>query len=90
MSGDRGGYAPFENAIRVFRDGWLAVAIFKNDYREQTYYDSVIFRRIRLSNRYGWVRGANMKHEDLKQLVPLLHAASEWIGQNKFKKITPT
>ena len=75
------GYDPFREAVQVFRDGWLAVCVYRNDHHGRTYHDSVIFRRIRMTGRFGWVRGTNLKHEDLRQLIPLLSAASEWIGQ---------
>lgn len=73
---------PFDGAAQVFRDGWLAVAIYRNAIDDgRVFYDSVIYRRVQQGRAPKWIRGANLKRDDIRQLIPLLTQADTWIAR---------
>lgn len=65
--------------VRMFREGYLAVHIFKNVHEHRTFYDIVILRKIRREAQQEYTRYANLKPYDLPSLMVLLKAAEEFL-----------
>jgi hypothetical protein len=65
-------------------DGYLSVCIYRNINHGMVYYDTVIYRKIRLKNWGGskYQRGANLKMKDLPILIDLLKVADEYFREN--------
>jgi len=64
---------------RMFREGYVAVHIYVNVYKNRTFYDIVIARKIRKNGKQEYVRGANLKPTDLPALAVLLRAADDYL-----------
>lgn len=58
--------------VRMFREGYLSVCVYKNVYERKTFYDVVIYRKIKTNGGYDYKRGANLKSTDLPVLLKLL------------------
>ena len=72
---------------RMLASGNLSVHIFKHVTSDRTYYDTVIYRKIRVGSgngkkRYEYRRGANLKPDDLLTLSDLLQEAHTFIELN--------
>lgn len=65
--------------VRMFREGYVAVHIYMNVYKNRTFYDIVIARKIKRDGKQEYVRGANLKPSDLPALQVLLTAADEFL-----------
>jgi hypothetical protein len=66
--------------IKMFRDGYLSVCIFRNIDHGQLFYDTVIYRKIKESDGQSrWIRGANFKPADLDTLARLIRDASTYL-----------
>lgn len=65
---------------RMFRDGYVAVLVYVNVYVNKTFYDIVITRKIKRNDKQEYVRGANLKPDDIDSLVVLLNAAKDYIS----------
>lgn len=60
--------------VRMFKEGYVSICIYKNVYENKVFYDIVIYRKIK-NNKDGspiYKRGANLKPIDLKDLLVLL------------------
>jgi len=66
--------------VRMFREGYLALHIYKNVYSTHTFYDIVIARKIRRNNVQEYVRGTNLKPQDLPDLKVLIEAAEDYLA----------
>lgn len=67
----------------MFREGYLALHIYKNVHENRTFYDVVIMRKIKRDSKQEYVRGANLKPSDLPALRVLTQAAEEFLGSVK-------
>ena len=65
--------------VRMFREGYLAIHIYKNVHENRTFYDIVILRKIKKDGKQEYVRGANLKPSDLPALEVLTKAARDFI-----------
>jgi len=64
---------------RMFREGYLALSIYKNVYEFKTFYDIVISRKVKKPEGQVYVRGANLKPSDFSDLEVLLKATQEYL-----------
>lgn len=77
----------YSRLLRVFREGYISVVVYKNCHEYRTFFDTVIFRKIKvkcngkrdLHNGSMYKRGANLKPEDLPIVIRLLIEAAEFI-----------
>ena len=65
--------------VRMFREGYLAVHIYKNVHENRVFYDVVVMRKIKKDTKQEYVRGANLKPTDLPALAVLIQAAQEFL-----------
>lgn len=65
--------------VRMFREGYLAIYVYKNVHEYHVFYDIVILRKIKKNGVQEYVRGANLKPTDLSVLNTLLVATQEYI-----------
>jgi len=65
--------------VRMFREGYLALQIYMNVHMKRTFYDIVILRKIRYEGNQKYVRGANLKPQDIPHLEILMQAAKEFL-----------
>lgn len=66
--------------MRMLREGFLSVCIYKNVHQNKTFYDIVVYRKVKSGNDdYQWKRGTNLKPSDLPHLIVLLTAAEEYL-----------
>lgn len=63
----------------MFREGYLALHIYKNVHEHRVFYDVVIMRKIKRGPSQEYVRGANLKPADLQALRVLTQAAEEFL-----------
>lgn len=63
----------------MFREGYLALHIYKNVHEHRVFYDVVIMRKIKRETKQEYVRGANLKPSDLPALRVLTQAAEEFL-----------
>jgi len=62
------------------KEGYLSVHVFLNvDSVGHKYYDTVVYRKIKTNGGFEYVRGANLKPQDLPVLIRLLAEASEFL-----------
>jgi hypothetical protein len=74
------GKQKYSSLKRMFREGYLSVCVYKNVYEHKTFYDVVIYRKIRIANgEYDYRRGANLKPSDLPVLQQLLKEVSDFL-----------
>ena len=71
--------------IKIFREDYVSVSIYRNTYDAKVYYDIVPNRLIWVrqddgSKKREWKRGANFKPADLFALVRLLMQALELLS----------
>lgn len=77
------GHGPkkYSRMVRMYKEGYISVAIYKNVYEKKTYFDIVIYRKIRLPDGSNdFKRGANLKPEDLPILADLLDEANDYLA----------
>lgn len=65
---------------RMFREGYLSVCVYKNVYERRTFFDIVIYRKIKLTEGYNYKRGANLKPTDLPVLEKLLGEVQDFLA----------
>lgn len=66
--------------VRMLREGFLSVCIYKNVHQNRTFFDIVIYRKVKDGkDSFKWKRGTNLKPTDLSHLVTLLVAAEEYL-----------
>lgn len=58
----------FSRLLRVYNSDYLRVCIYENAYTNVTFYDVVIYRKV----KSDYVRGANLKPTDVPILIELL------------------
>jgi len=74
------GRKKYGRLVRMFREGYLAVHIYKNVHENRVFYDIVILRKIKVKqSKQEYVRGANLKPSDLSALLVLTQAAEEYM-----------
>jgi len=64
----------YSRLVRMFKDQYLRVCIYENAYINVTFYDVVIFRKV----RDNYVRGANLKPQDIPVLSKLLNEVNSF------------
>ena len=75
----------FSEQIKIFREDYVSVVIYRNVRDDEVYYDIVVSRLIWRKQRDGrrkrvWQRGANLKPTDLPKVQRLLAEAQELLG----------
>lgn len=65
---------------RMFREGFLSICVYKNVYEKRTFYDVVIYRKIKSNEGYDYKRGANLKPSDLPVLSKLLDEVHDFLS----------
>jgi len=81
----RYGRKKYGRMVRLFRDGYLSIAVYMNVYERKTFHDIVIYRKVRSNNSpdgYDYIRGANLKPTDLPVLQTLLEEAHSYLAAN--------
>jgi hypothetical protein len=74
------GKKKYGRMVRMFREGYLSVCIYKNVFERKTFYDIVIYRKIKGSNgEYDYRRGTNLKPSDLPVLLTLVAEARDFL-----------
>lgn len=63
----------------MFREGFISICVYKNVYEHRTFYDTVIYRKIKLNGGYDYKRGANLKPTDLPVLLKLLVEVQDFL-----------
>jgi hypothetical protein len=64
----------------MFREGFLSVCVYKNVYERKTFYDIVVYRKIKDSNgSFDYRRGTNLKPTDLPILRNLIKEAEDFL-----------
>jgi len=66
--------------VRMFREGYLSLCIYKNVYEKRVFYDIVIYRKIKVNGKLDYKRGANLKPSDILVLVVLLKEADGYLN----------
>ena len=74
------GRKKYSRLVRMFKEGYLSVAIYKNAYERRTFYDVVIYRKIKTPKGYAYRRGTNLKPSDVSDLLILLREANEYLS----------
>lgn len=64
----------YQKLLRVFKQGYLSIALYKNVHENRIFYDTVIYRKvgIKLNGEPDWRRGASLKPFDIIDLQELL------------------
>jgi len=80
--------------LKIFREDYVSVSIYKNEVNGKTYYDIVPARLIWIyegkTKKRIWKRGANFNPDDLMKLVRLLLQAAELLNDhNAIKDLSP-
>lgn len=65
--------------VRMFREGFISICVYKNVYEHKTFYDVVIYRKIKVNGGYDYKRGANLKPSDLPDLAKLLAEVQDFL-----------
>jgi len=65
--------------VRMFREGYLSVLVYKNVYEQRTFYDWVIYRKIRVNGKSIYKRGTNLKPCDIPDLEVLLSEVKQFL-----------
>ena len=68
--------------VARFERGHIQVATYLNETPGGSYYDVVIYRKIRVDGKMLYRRGANLKPDDLPLVISLLQQAAEYIESN--------
>jgi len=71
------GRKKYGRLVRMFREGFISVAIYKNVFEKRTFFDIVIYRKIRVGDGYDYRRGANLKPADIPALIILLREVDD-------------
>ena len=74
------GKKKYGRLVRLFREGYISIAIYKNAYEQgKIFYDIVVYRKIRMNGSTKYKRGANLKPQDLPHLQNLLRDAQDYV-----------
>ena len=73
------GRKKFGKMVRMFREGYLSVLIYKNVYEKRTFYDVVVYRKVKSNGVAKYRRGANLKPSDISCLQTLLEEANHYL-----------
>ncbi len=74
------GEKKYGKLLRMLRQGYMSVCLYKNVHQNRTFYDIVIYRKIRApSGDCSYKRGANLKPSDLLDLTALLGEVEEYL-----------
>lgn len=71
--------------IKILREDYVSISIYRNVVDDKTYYDIVPARLIYVRQEDGskkrvWKRGANFKPDDIPRLIRLLLQAAELLS----------
>ena len=69
--------------VRMLREGYLSLCIYKNVHTNKTFFDIVVYRKIKRPGKkppFEYVRGANLKPSDLPSLRVLIAEAEEFLA----------
>jgi hypothetical protein len=71
----------YSQLVRMFKEGYISVCIYKNVYDRKTFYDTVICRKIKQTSNGAPVykRGANLKPSDIPHLLTLLPEVMDFL-----------
>lgn len=74
------GRKKYGKLVRMFREGFLSVCVYKNAYEHKVFYDIVIYRKIKSANgSFDYRRGTNLKPTDLPTLEALIKEAQDFL-----------
>ena len=73
------GKKKYGRLVRLLREGYISLCIYKNQYEKRVYFDVVIYRKIKTNGKVEYKRGANLKPSDLPALQTLLKDAQEYL-----------
>jgi hypothetical protein len=75
----RYGKLKFSRMVRMFREGFLSVTVYKTAYERATFHDVVIYRKVRVrGGNFDYRRGANLKPSDIPVLQKLLVEVNDY------------
>lgn len=84
----RPGRKKYGRLVRMFREDYLSVCVYKNVHERRTFYDVVIFRKIKVNGGgYDYKRGANLKPVDVPVLAKLLVEVQDFLGTLDIEEI---
>lgn len=66
--------------VRMFREGFLSICVYKNVYEKRTFFDVVVYRKIKTNEGYDYKRGTNLKPADLPILSKLLSEVQDFLA----------
>jgi len=64
----------------MFREGFLSICVYKNVYEKRTFFDVVVYRKIKTNGGYDYKRGTNLKPTDLPVLSKLLTEVQDFLA----------
>jgi len=77
---DSAGAKKYGRLVRMLRDGYLSICIYKNVHERKTFYDIVLYRKIKVNGVVTYKRGTNLKPSDLPHLRVLIQGAEEFLA----------
>ena len=80
------GKKKYSGLVRMFREGYLSLCIYKSVYEHKTFYDIAVYRKIKVNGRHEYRRGTNYKPSDLPLLRQLLGEAEEFLAAVTFSE----
>jgi hypothetical protein len=74
------GKKKYGRVIRMFREGYLSILVYKNVYESKVFHDIVIYRKIKMKNGgYEYKRGTNLKPSDWPVLMVLAAEVQDFL-----------
>lgn len=62
----------YSKMVRMFREGFVSIVVYKNAHERACYYDVVIYRKVKVNGKNEYRRGANFKPSDMPALISLM------------------
>jgi len=76
----RYGKRRYSRLMRMFREEFVSVCVYKTVHEHMTFYDTVIFRKVKSNGELKFKRGANFKPEDIPRLIELLKEVDQYLN----------
>lgn len=70
----------YSRQLKQFKKGYMSVTLYLNRANGTKYYDTVIHRRCKRNNKQEYIRGANLKPDDVADLIELLKDVSVYLS----------
>ena len=70
-----------KNPLVTFNSGYLTLHVYLNQHNGSSYYDIVLFRKIRTPAGTKYKRGANLKPTDLPAAIRLYQEAEKYLKE---------